>query len=370
MTRRRPRRRLANHTASDGPAARSHRRVWATASLLASLLAALIIPRASARAQQLLAAGAEEDNAQLAYWIPPIRRPDDEFTNGTRISLSFAGSRLWSAIAGPHAAPCGVTSRSATYGAIWTDNAAAGRCFSTDFTLAQENVHAGRLAQQLQPSARAAPVCGATSALRDVQFLHPSRKHRVLGRGGRRGTAVAGGRSVQEEWHRIIHYYTPLGWSHQIPTAPEFDVGASESRVVTQASIGGIPVLSVMPRVSVSAGNVLTGGTAGAEARIGYGAGAPWTGGAGSRVPKFQIYALAAARVDYVWTELVLDRSSTDPAYSVSKIPWVGQYEFGGGVRLFFLEAEYRAVTRTREYQTGPSIQPYAAINIGVRRGW
>jgi hypothetical protein len=365
MTRRRPRSRFTNRTASDGLTARSDRRVWA----IASLLIAVIIPGANAHAQQLLAAGAEEDNAQLAYWMPPIRRPDDEFTNGTRISLSFAGSRLWSAIMGPHAAPCGVASRSGTYGAIWTDNAAAGRCFSTDFTLAQEMYTPADWHSISIPVPGQRPYAGQLllSGTSNSFTLRENTAFSV--EAGVAGPPSLAG-DVQEEWHRIIHYYTPLGWSHQIPAAPEFDVGASESRVVTQASIGDIPVLSVMPRVSVSAGNVLTGGTAGAEARIGYGAGAPWTGGGGSRVPKFQIYALAAARVDYVWTELVLDRSSTDPAYSVSKIPWVGQYEFGGGVRLFFLEAEYRAVTRTREYQTGPSIQPYAAINVGVRRGW
>ena len=59
MTRRRPGSRFATHTASDALTARSRRRGWAIASLLAPLVAALIIPGAAAHAQQLLAAGAE-----------------------------------------------------------------------------------------------------------------------------------------------------------------------------------------------------------------------------------------------------------------------------------------------------------------------
>jgi hypothetical protein len=342
-------------------------RVWLFT--MAGLLAGLLATPGLAHAQQFLAARIEEDNAQLAYWMPPLRRPDDEFTNGTRVSLSFAGSRLWSAILGPHATHCGAASRSETFGPLWGDGAASAPCFSTDFTLAQEMYTPADWHKDADPVPGQRPYAGQLLLTGTSDSFTPRENTAFSIEAGVAGPPSLAG-DVQQTWHRIIGYYPPLGWSHQIPTAPEFDIGVSESRVVTQASIAGVPVFSVMPRVSMSAGNVLTGATAGLETRIGYGAGAPWTGGAGSRVPKFQIYALAAARLDYVWTELVLDRSSTDPAYTVSKIPWVGQYEFGGGVRLFFLEAEYRGVTRTREYQTGPSIEPYAAVTLGVRRGW
>jgi len=175
---------------------------------------------------------------------------------------------------------------------------------------------------------------------------------------------------VQQAWHRLIGYYPPLGWSHQIATAPEFRVGAAESRLLVGATIHDVPVFSVIPRASVSAGNILTGATAGVETRLGYGAGVPWSDGPGDHRQRFQIYLLSAARMDWVWTELVLDRSSTNPAYTVSKLPWVSQYEFGGGVRLFFLEAEYRGVTRSREYHTGPEGEPYAVTSVAVRREW
>ncbi|GEM_PF-769754 len=334
---------------------------------VAMAVAALAAPMARADAQQFVGAQVEEDNAQLAYWLPPIRRPDDEFTNGTRLTLSFAGSRLWSLLLGSHAPRCSVASPGTCAGEM--PGGVSWPRFSTDLTLAQEMYTPADWHSDANPVPGQRPYAGQLLLSGTSYASTPVANTALSLQAGVTGPPSLAG-DVQEAWHRLIRYYPPLGWDHQIATAPEFDIGAAESRVVANASIGGVPVLSVIPRVSVSAGNVLTGATAGLETRIGYGAGAPWNDGAGNRVPRFQIYGVGAARLDYVWTELVLDRSSTDPAYTVSKLPWVGQYEFGGGVRLFFLEAEYRAVTRTREYQTGPPHEPYAAITLAVRRSW
>jgi Uncharacterized protein conserved in bacteria (DUF2219) len=331
-------------------------------------IAALAAPVAHAGAQQFVGAQIEEDNAQLAYWMPPIRRPDDEFTNGTRLTLSFAGSRLWSLLLGAQAPHCSAASAGGTC-AGETLESAPGPRLATDFTLAQEMYTPADWHKDASPVPGQRPYAGQLLLSGTSYASTPVANTALSLQAGVAGPPSLAG-DVQEAWHRLIRYYPPLGWDHQIATAPEFDIGAAESRVVASASIGGVPVLSVIPRVSVSAGNVLTGATAGLETRVGYGAGAPWNDGAGNRVPRFQIYGLAAARLDYVWTELVLDRSSTDPAYTVSKLPWVGQYEFGGGARLFFLEAEYRGVMRTREYQTGPPHEPYAAITLAVRRSW
>jgi lipid A 3-O-deacylase len=339
-----------------------------TALVITAAVAALAAPIARAGAQQLIGARFEEDNAQLAYWIPAPRRPDDEFANGTRVSLSFTGSRLWSLLLGPHAPHCTLASRVETPAAE-SSAGTSGPCLTTDVTLAQEMYTPADWHKHANPVPGQRPYAGQLLLTGTSNASTPRANTALSLQLGVSGPPSLAG-DVQEEWHRLIRYYPPLGWDHQIATVPEFDLRAAESRVIAGASIGGVPVLSIIPRVTVSAGNVLTGATAGLETRIGYGAGAPWNDGAGTRVPKFQIYGVAAARLDYVWTDLVLDRASTDPAYSVSKLPWVGQYEFGGGVRLFFLQFEYRAVTRTREYQTGPSIEPYAAITLAVRRSW
>jgi hypothetical protein len=337
----------------------------------ATLVAAIAVAAFAARgdAQQLLSTRIEEDNAQLAYWIPAPQRPDDEFANGTRLALSFTGARLWSLILGPHAPRCDATSRDAISDAATTADAPAARCLSTDFTLAQEMYTPADWHKYTDPVPGQRPYAGQLLLSGTANAAAPRENTALALQLGVAGPPALAG-EVQEAWHRLIGYYPPLGWNHQIGTVPEIDIGAAESRLLVGAAIHGIPVFSLVPRASVSAGNVLTGATAGLESRVGYGAGAPWTAGTSNHTTRLQIYALAAARADWVWRELVLDRASTDPAYTVSKIPWVGQYEFGGGARLFFLEAEYRAVTRTRQYHTGPASEPYAVMTLGVRRSW
>jgi lipid A 3-O-deacylase len=329
-----------------------------------AVAAALVGHAGRTGAQQLLATRIEEDNAQLAYWLPAPHRPDDEFTNGTRVSLSFSGARLWSLLLGPHAPRCGTNATD-----MGATAAASGRCLSTDFTLAQEMYTPADWHVHANPVPGQRPYAGQLSLTGTANAATPRENSALTLQLGVAGPPSLAG-NVQAAWHRLIGYYPPLGWDHQIRTEPAFRLGATESRLLVGATIHGIPVFSLIPQASVSAGNILTGATAALEGRLGYGAGAPWSSGPDSHTPKFQIYALAAARADWVWTELVLDRASTDPAYTVSKIPWVGQYEFGGGVRLFFLEAEYRAVTRTQEYRGGPLVEPYAVMTVGVRRGW
>jgi len=333
------------------------------AALTAAVAVALVAHASRAGAQQLLATRLEEDNAQLAYWLPAPQRPDDEFTNGTRVSLSFSGARLWSLLLGPHAPRCGTTIPETTIAAP------SARCLTSDFTLAQEMYTPADWHVHSDPVPGQRPYAGQLTLTGTANAATPRENSALTLQLGVAGPPSLAS-DVQEAWHRLIGYYPPLGWNHQIGTAPAFRLGATESRLLVGATIHGVPVVSLIPRASVSAGNILTGATAALEARVGYGAGAPWTGGTVGRSQKFQIYGIAAARADWVWTELVLDRASTDPAYTVSKIPWVGQYEFGGGMRLFFLEAEYRAVTRTREYQSGPAIEPYAVMSVGIRRGW
>ena len=64
----------------------------AVSTLQRFLLAAVLLGLPSAaRGQQMLGTWVEEDNDQLNLWMPAPRRLDDEYANGTR--LSVAGGR-------------------------------------------------------------------------------------------------------------------------------------------------------------------------------------------------------------------------------------------------------------------------------------
>jgi hypothetical protein len=65
------------------------------------------------------------DNDALDIWLPQKERPDGEYTNGLRVSVSRSTAPLWGRLV-PSAAPC--TGR----------EAAAQRCLTTELAIAQQ----------------------------------------------------------------------------------------------------------------------------------------------------------------------------------------------------------------------------------------
>jgi hypothetical protein len=175
---------------------------------------------------------------------------------------------------------------------------------------------------------------------------------------------------IQTSWHALIHYPQPLGWSHQIPFQFGAMVTAEHDREVLRATIGGTPVLSLVPMVSVSMGNVLTGASAGARARLGYAVTTPWSASVPGRSSPFEVYGLAGIREDLVIMSLFLDEPTTSPDQRVVKLPFVTQYEVGGGLRIDAFMVEYLGVTRAREYRTGPPQSEYGVLTAGARFDW
>jgi hypothetical protein len=116
-------------------------------------------------------------------------------------------------------------------------------------------------------------------------------------------------------------------------------------------------------------GNVLTGASAGAEARFGYGVLTPWSTVVRSHSLPFEVYGLAGIRENLVITELFLDQETTSPGLRVEKVPFVTEYELGGGVRIQALRFEFRGVTRSREYLTGPPQRSYGVLTAGMQFG-
>jgi lipid A 3-O-deacylase len=322
-----------------------------------ALIAALTIlslagPRASA--QTVGEVQIEEANAQLDFWLPARRRPDTELTNSASLRVTTDGARLLSRLIRVPA--CG-------------DASATTACATTEFQLGQEIYTPAGATHVADPEPGARPYAGWLYVAGTTSVTTPAASESVILEGGVTGTPSLA-EQIQTAWHELIGYPRPLGWSHQIPFVPGVLIGAERTQAVARASIGGVPVLSIMPTAGMSLGNVLTGANLGAEARIGYGVTPPWSAAIPGRGRRVEIYGIAAAREDLIAYELFLDGSTTQPATHVEKEPTVFQYEFGVGARAGRLELEYLAITREREYTTGPPIHPYAVLAAGVRPGW
>ena len=121
------------------------------------------------------------------------------------------------------------------------------------------------------------------------------------------------------------------------------------------------------PEWGASVGNVLTGAHAGVRASAGVNVPHPWSRAADRGAGPFSLYAVAAARQDAVAHNLFLDGTTFGEGPRVEHRPFVFRYELGGGIRYQHFTLEYRATTRTREYETEPGGHTYATFELTYR---
>jgi lipid A 3-O-deacylase len=293
----------------------------------------------------------EDDNGQLDFWLPPPRRPDTELTNAAQLRIVADGALLWRRLT--HTPACGLAP-------------IADRCATTELQIGQEMFTPAGATESAAPRPGTRPYAGWLYLSAAAQAATPTQSDAVTIETGVTGQPSLA-ETIQTAWHTLIGYPRALGWSHQIPFQFGVLVAAERAQEVVHASLGGVPVLMLIPRAGISLGNVLTGAHAGAEARIGYGVTSPWSSAIRGRGRKVELYGIAAIREDLVAYDLFLDGHT---ATHVAKEPAVFQYEFGAGLRFGALEVEYRGLTQGREYLTGPPLHPVGTLGVGIRPGW
>jgi len=68
------------------------------------------------------------------------------------------------------------------------------------------------------------------------------------------------------------------------------------------------------------------------------------------------------ARGEAVARNITLDGNTLGADRRVDRVPLVGEYAVGVGGRFRGLVAEWRAITRSREYDTGPAGHAYSTL--------
>ena len=322
-----------------------------TMRLMATLAMPLLCAPGMLCAQSILEVRAEDSNGQFDFWVPFARRPDDEYTNGARLSVLFAGAPFWG-----H--PCSAARAG--------DARGAAACTTTELAIGQDIYTPANAFDSPFPAPGERPYAGWLYSSATAQ-----RNTTTASDGVTTDLGVTGPPSlaehIQNTVHRVFGFSPTLGWAHQIPTQLGARLAYQHDQQIVRVIVGSVPVFTVTPYATGSVGNVLTGATAGVEGRAGYGVTAPWSAAIPGRARKVEIYALSGIREDWILHEMVLDEPTVDPSFAVAKIPWVTQYEVGGGVRWWAFEAEYRVFRRGREYTTGPAGRTYGELSAGVR---
>ncbi len=274
----------------------------------------------------------EMDNDFYAFWIPPNRRPDEDYTNGLRVSFdrthAFRGfgflARDPACSNARNAAPCTIT-RIEIGQEIYTPQV------DSLHYLNHDRPYAGWLYATYK----------APRVTRDGESTISL------------SVGVVGPPSMADKVQKAFHalfpwYHRNTGWDRQLKFEPGVIAGFSQRRLLLLDLLPS-EVVQVVPEWTLAAGNVRDAATAGLGIRLGYHVPHPWLD-SGEQSSWWSIYLSGKAREDLVLHNIFLDGNTFDSHSQVKRNPFVNQRETGAGLRIGLVTAEYRAVIRQREY--------------------
>src|SRR5688500_14878749 len=296
------------------------------------------------------------DNDVYNFWQRHTRRPDEEYTNGVHVSLESHTAPWWGRQFAPGIVDC-------------TSAGASDTCRGTVVTLGQDlyTPHLDRVPYAVERWELERPYFAWLFLSGTARVVAPRTSHAVSLSIGVTGPP-AGGSLAQSIAHRIGFNEKATGWETQIGFEP--GIVAEYRQAVLLGRAGGSRGLAVdaAPEAAISLGNIRTHAEAAATARIGWNLSHPWHAGSWRGRASSEWWLSAGGRVQYVARDMSLDGTWRDPERHVTRVPGVRQYEFGAGLRVHWLSLEYRAVTTSREYRTGPAHHTYSSMIASVGR--
>jgi hypothetical protein len=303
----------------------------------------------AATGQGIGAISADVENDYFVFAQRPDRRSDDNYTQGIHVGMWFASSPSWLRRSAPS---CAQSVRPETQ---------EGTCVSSRISLGQE------LYTPTDDSP--IPLRGerpyAALLYLDLSDARMNRNTlRVFSlRLGTTGHAALGDEAQTWFHHLVPQFRTPLGWKHQITSKPVIDASYEYHHLAVNT--GPTPRTRVMlvPGGSLTAGNLLVAAKGGVDARAGYRAPHPWEGSR-EAISGLRAYLLAGVQEEWIGHSLLLAGNSAETRGLVTKRADVAQWYAGLCVGLLRSTLEFRIVTRTREYTTGPARHTWGTIEM------
>jgi lipid A 3-O-deacylase len=283
---------------------------------------------------QVLARGIRvtEQNDYLDFWLPPDRRPDDNYTQGVRIA--------WDS---EHTIPLAKRLLCGT-------RAACGSAFEVGQEMYTPTTDDGSRPFAGWLYLRADAVAATERSRRIVSV--------TVGVTGSPSLAA----QTQEMFHRLVPgFRRPTGWERQLPTEVDGALRVEEAWRLHSAA----PVAheaDLIPWASATVGTLRTSIAAGARARVGLGLSHPWL--TDPNVKRCEAYVFVGGQIEAVARDLFLDGDAFRRSSRVEREALVPNRELGVAARCRRLALEYRAVTQGKEYSSGPSTHPFGSIAV------
>jgi len=281
------------------------------------------------------------DNDAFDFWMLPWNRPDEEYSSGVHITYDGGDAPWWSRRMLRQLAPCTTSSRECRM-----SRAEIGQDLYTPATSMTNPV----------PAVGSRPNAGWLYLSQTAQSLHPDRADELTLTLG-----VTGGPSLGKFTQTLAHsvaptFNRPSDWTGQVGFEPGVVVRYEQRRRL--GVDGGAIGFDLIPRLSLTAGNVATNAEVGVQARTGLHLRHPWL----PRDGPIEIALTGGISARAVARDLFLDGNTFRDGPHVGHEPFVGSGEIGVQMRFRALSLAYRAVTDTRSYAAGPKWHPWASI--------
>jgi hypothetical protein len=172
---------------------------------------------------------------------------------------------------------------------------------------------------------------------------------------------------MQSLFHTINRKYTreASGWETQVPFEPGIMLGHRVDAVALRVGSPHSAIMDLTPGAGAVLGTLRSAADVGGTLRLGANISHPWNPRDWDQRAKWEAYGIVSGKLEYVARDMSLDGTLHDRERHVERIPGVREYQFGFGLRLHQLQLEYRAVTRTQEYTTGPGHHTYSTMFAG-----
>jgi len=295
------------------------------------------------------------DNDAYNFWQHPAARSDDEYSNGVRIAAETYRAPWWAR-------------RLTRPGVSCEPPASKGTCVSHELVLGQEiyTPNLDRAPYTVEGWEFERPYAAWLFVSSTARFGRPQTMDELELAAGVTGQPALG-QLAQTIAHTLNERYTreAYGWETQVGFEPGFLARYRRTWLARAAQRRG-PGVELQPFVGAAAGNILTNAEVGLQLRLGVALSHPWHVPAWENRPALELFALGGVRQELVARNISLDGNTLRPERAVHREHAVGEHTLGIGLRFRRITLSWRAVTRGREYTTGPKHHSYSIMQGGV----
>jgi hypothetical protein len=277
------------------------------------------------------------ENDYFDFWLPPNQRSDDNYTQGAHVS--------WDVARVPSFARRVVCREKAA-------------CAST-IEIRQDIYTPMEDAPGPIPGQR--PYAGWLGVRASAVEGTPRSRRTISATIGVTGPASLAAQTQEAFHHLIPAFRHPRGWDYQLPTEAAVALSA-EAAWHLRAPGWAAQWADLEPATHATLGTLRTALGIGGRARVGTGLSHPWL--VDSTARPWEAYVFLGGQAEGVARDLFLDGSTFQQSVRVDRTAVVSAWERGIGIRLGRVGLEYRAVTQSREYKTGPVSHSFGGIGV------